>query len=298
MLMSIYFKKTSKFIQANTFFTSTNMKQFLLVGFAFISLSAIAQNHPLFTSSGAKSLGLANNSSQHSDVWSNFNNQAGLGNLETSEAAVFVENRFFQHDINTMGFASALPTKSGVFGVSYKRFGLADLFVQSNTSLNYGRKLSDRFNLGGGFSYLSTFIGNNYGRTGALAVHLGVMAKLSDNLHLSGHLSNMNRAKLAEFHNERYPSFLTVGLKYIISEKVDVLGEVSKDVNHKPSMRGAVDYHLNNVFALRCGAATNPTLFSFGLGYKKQAFSMDIGASLHQVLGLTSNLTLGYTFGK
>jgi hypothetical protein len=274
------------------------MRHLVLVVFFFLSLSGLTQVHPLFLSSGAKSLALANTSSSHADIFSNFNNQAGLAQLKDIEAATFFETRYISSDINTIGVSAALPTKSGVFGFSYKRFGLNDLFVQSSTSLNYGRMLSESFSLGGGFSYLNTFIGNNYGSSGTLAVHLGVMAKLNESLELSAHLSNMNRAKLAEFYNERYPSLLNIGLKYKVSEKVDVITEMSKDISHKPSARGAVEYSLNKSFAFRIGAATNPTLFSFGVGYQKENLTIDVGASLHQVLGITSGITLAYAIKK
>lgn len=260
--------------------------------------SSWGQNHPLFVSTGAKSLALGNTSVTQYDIWSNFNNQAGLSNIKETSFGVFFENRFFNTGLNTMGISGTLPTKSGVFGASFKRFGVSDLFNQSITSLNYGRILSDNFSIGGGISYFNTFIGNNYGKAGAFSAQLGFIAKLSSSLSLGSHISNINRAKLDDFNDERYPTILTVGLNYKVSEKVEAIGEVGKDILQKPSYRGAVNYKVLDYLAIRVGAAVNPSLFSFGVGYLKNNFQIDYGASYHQVLGLTNNISLSYTIGK
>ena len=257
-----------------------------------------AQYHPLFTSSGAKSLGLANAYVNQGDVWSSFNNQAGLSQVEDLSFGVFGENRFIGSGLKTIGFATAVPTKSGTFGLGFKRFGFEDLFYQSNASLNYGRTLSDNVTAGVGVSYLSTFIGNNYGRTSAIAAHLGLTTKLNEQLQLGAHVSNINRAKLDDFNDERFPTIFTLGLQYTVSEKVQTFLEIDKDISHKQSIRGALDYNIDERFALRLGAATNPTLFSFGVGYGQNGFRIDFGSAYHQVLGFTSNATLLYQLKK
>ena len=264
----------------------------------FVFVYGQSQNHPLFVSSGAKSLGLANTYVNQGDLWSNYNNQAGLSQVEDLTFGVFGDNRFFGSGLSTIGFASALPTKSGVFGVSYKRFGYKDLYNQSNVSLNYGRVLTENINVGVGLSYLNTFIGNNYGSSSALSANLGLTSKLNENLQLGAHISNINRAKLDDFDDERYPTILTLGVQYNISEKVQTFIEVDKDIDHKQSIRGALNYDIDKTFSLRVGAATNPTLFSFGIGYGKNAFRLDIGSSYHQILGLSSNVTLLYSIKK
>lgn len=272
----------------------TYITSFLLL----LSGLAFTQNHPLFVSSGAKSLGLANAYVNQGDLWSNFNNEAGLSQIEDLSFGVFGENRFIGNNLSTVGFASALPTKSGVFGIGYKRFGYKNLYNQSNVSLNYGRILTENITVGVGLSYLNTFIGNNYGSDGALSANLGLTSKLNDKLQLGAHVSNINRAKLADFNAERYPTIFTLGVKYLISEKVETLLEMDKDIAFKQSFRGAVNYKIDENFALRIGAATNPTLFSFGIGYGKKAFQIDFGSSYHQVLGLSSNITLAYHIKK
>lgn len=263
-----------------------------------LSIYGHAQNHPLFVSSGAKSLGLANTYVNQGDVWSNFNNQAGLSQVEDLTFGVFGENRFISNSLNTIGFAGALPTKSGVFGLGFKRFGYKDLFHQSNISLNYGRILTDNITIGAGLSYLSTFIGNNYGKSGNISANLGITSKLNDKLKLGAHVSNLNRAKLDDYNDERYPTIFTLGLQYNISDKVESFIELDKDIAFKQSVRGSINYKIDENFVLRIGAATNPTLFSFGLGYGKKAFKIDFGSSYHQVLGFTSNVTLLYSISK
>lgn len=263
-----------------------------------IAFANWAQSHPLFVSTGAKSLALANTSVTQQDVWANFNNQAGLSGLKSSEVGVFFENRFFNSGLNTVGFVSGIYTKSGVFGLAYKRFGYSDLFNQSIASINYGRKLSDVFSIGGGVSYLNTYIGNNYGQSGSFSASLGMQAALNEHLKFGAQISNINRAKLVDYNDERYPTILTMGLNYSVSEKVEAIFEIGKDITQKPSYRGAVNYKALEHLAIRIGAATNPTLFSFGIGYVKNNFMIDYGTSFHQVLGLTNNISLNYSLGK
>ena len=65
------------------------MKIFTSFLVLILSVAGFAQNHPLFVSSGAKSLGLANTYVNQGDLWSNFNNQAGLSQVEDLTFGVF-----------------------------------------------------------------------------------------------------------------------------------------------------------------------------------------------------------------
>lgn len=57
-----------------------------------------------------------------SDLWSAFNNQAGLAWLETSHAGVYYENRFLMKELGYKELV-AYPLKSGTIGLSFNHFG-------------------------------------------------------------------------------------------------------------------------------------------------------------------------------
>ena len=52
--------------------------------------------------------------------------------------------------------------------------------------------------------------------------------------------------------------------------------------------------HITDIFYLRGGISTNPTLSSFGFGLQMKNFKMDISSSFHQTLGITPGISLIY----
>lgn len=246
---------------------------------------------------GGRSAGLAHTSVSLSDVWSTHHNQAGLGWLTQAEAGAFFQNRFLIKEMNYMGFAYAQPIKTGTFGFSFTNFGYSQ-YGESKVGLSYGLKLSDKITGGIQLNYHNTRIANNYGSASVLSGEMGAQAKLTSHLTLGLHLFNPTRAKLNNYNDERIPTIMRFGLNYTFSEKVFVAFEVEKDIDHRAVLRGGIEYKTNDMFYLRAGVGSNPSIFSFGAGIYTKQFKFDIAAGHHQILGFTPEISFSYLFNK
>ncbi len=245
---------------------------------------------------GGRSAGMGHTSVSLSDVWSTHHNQAGLGWLENATAGAFFQNKFLMKDLNYMGFAYAHPTSKGTFGVSFTNFG-STLYGESKFGLAYAMKFSEKITGGVQMNYHNTRVGNNYGNHSALTAELGMQAYLNDDFMLAVHLFNPTRTKLNEFNDERIPTIFRFGLSYAFSDKVLTTVEAEKDLLNNPFFRAGIEYKTSEMFFLRAGIGTNPTLASFGFGFNKDNMQIDIAAGYHQVLGFMPEVSFNYVFG-
>ena len=248
--------------------------------------------------SGSRAAGMGNAAVTLDDVWAVSHNQAGLAMLLQPSAGIYFENRFMVKELSVKSFALALPVKnSGVFAVSGTQFGYSK-YNEKKAGLAYARKLGRKISIGIQLDYLSTFIADDYGSRGTMAVEGGILAEPLSNLRLGVHIFNPTRAKLAEYGDERVPVLFRVGAGYSFSNKVIFCAEVEKDIDYNASFRGGIEYHPVEQLYLRGGISTNPVQSSFGFGLKLKNFRMDVSASYHQVLGFSPQLGLSYDFQK
>lgn len=275
------------------------MKKYLLILLLFSSYLKSFSSHEI-TPQGARSSGMSGASVTLYDVWSVFNNQAGLARLNTITAGLYYENRFFVKSLSAGSFAFALPTNNGTFGLSVYSFGTLG-YRESKYGLAYGRSLGEKLNVGIQLNYLSTVLPDNYGKFSGVNAELGLQAKLTDDLIIGAHIYNLNRMKLPTLDEkiiEYVPTVFKLGLQYSISSKAIILSEVSKDIENKIIFRLGTEYSPNDILYLRMGIATNPSSYSFGFGYRMKSISLDISAAYHQVLGFTPQIGFNWNLNS
>lgn len=242
---------------------------------------------------GASSTGMGGYSATLSDVWSANNNQAGLGFMTDITGGIFYENRFLLKETSYRAGAFVLPVKTGAFGLSVASFGYS-AYSETKAGLSYGQRFGDKFSMGVQINYLNTSLNQDYGTRNSLTAAVGIISRLSDELSIGVHVYNPTRSKLAEYDNEKIPTVMKLGLDYRFSEKVMVAIETEKDMNYDALVRAGIEYHITDIFYLRGGISTNPTLSSFGFGLQMKNFKMDISSSFHQTLGITPGISLIY----
>lgn len=242
---------------------------------------------------GASSTGMGGYTATLSDVWSANNNQAGLGFMTDIAGGIFYENRFLLKETSYRSGAFVLPVKTGAFGLSVASFGYS-AYSETKAGLSYGQRFGDRFSVGVQLNYLNTKLSQDYGSRNSLTAAVGIISRLSDELSIGVHVYNPTRSKLSEYDNERIPTIMKLGLDYRFSEKVMVGIETEKDMNYDAVVKAGIDYHITEIFYLRGGISTNPTMYSFGFGLQMKNFKMDISSSFHQTLGVTPGISIIY----
>jgi long-subunit fatty acid transport protein len=271
-------------------------KLFFLI-LIIIQIFAFADNKDLLPV-GSKQVAMGGCSVSNTGIWSVSNNQAGLGFLSETIAAMHYENRFGVKGVGYKSLAFATATSSGTFGLKLNYFGY-DLYNDMEFGLVYGKSLGEKFSVGIGLNYLQTYIAHDYGKTGVLLAEIGIMSKPIDNLTIGATLYNVTRAKYSKTINEeKIPSIFKLGAEYNFSGDALLTAEIDKNIDYPMVFRAGVEFKVVKSLFLRTGISTNSTLLSFGLGYKTKKVSVDIAFSYHQYLGYSPFISLVYNFSK
>ncbi len=244
---------------------------------------------------GARSAALGGAGVAFEDVNSVFSNQAGMAEVENLSFSLLAEQRFLLNAIRTVAAGGVLPLKSGSLGLSLNYYG-TDAYNEQRVGLAYARKLMENFSIGAGLDFLNTNI-TEYGSKGVVTFELGLMARFTKQLNMGVHVFNPLNVELVE--GEKLPSILKLGLKYSPSEKVDIFGEVSKDVDFAIRTHWGVEYEVIEDLNLRAGVATQPVEVTFGAGYKlNNGLMIDVGSRYHEVLGISPSVGIVFVGRK
>jgi len=268
-------------------------KIFLLIlvfHFSFFISRAGNENVP----AAARSAGASGASVCYSDLWSAFNNQAGLASLKKITAGIYFENRFNMSELGVRGFALAIPSgESGTFALSGTFFGYS-LYSEKKIGAAFSKQLGGKLRAGIQLNYLSTFIAEGYGTRSALTGEAGILAEPLNNFFIGFHIYNPTQTKIADYADERVPVIMRIGAMYRFSEKVSLSIENEKQVDADGIFKTGIEYHIAEPLYLRGGISTNPSLNSFGFGLKFGQFMFDAAASFHETLGFTPHVSLQY----
>lgn len=266
---------------------------FTMVVFPF-SLSTLASGdiYPI----GSRSAGMGRSSVAIADFWGAMNNQAGIALFDKPAVGVYYENRFLLNELASKSIAGILPTKHGVFAVSYNHFGYS-LYNNQKVGLAYARAFGGNLRIGLQLDYLQTTLGNNYGSKGNVTFELGVQTDISDKVTIGAWVFNPVMVKLAEYDDEKLPAVYRVGFAWHISDMFMATVEAEKSTAIGPVMfRGGIEYELNGKFFFRTGFSTRKEIFSFGAGLNLKHFVLNISAIMHESLGFSPQTSLIFQF--
>lgn len=264
---------------------------------AFISHPVLAanDNYPF----GARQAAMGNAGVSLYDFWAISHNQAGLARLTDPAGGFYFENRYLVKEMGLGVAAFALPTTSGVFGLSLSYFGYSQ-YHESKIGLAYAKSFGEKLSAGAQFNYMYTFVGGDYDNaTGNVTIEAGVIYELLPNLNIGAHIFNPTRAKLAsvdDLYDEYIPTIFRFGMAYHFSDKVLLSLETEKDIDRKPVFKAGIEYQLAGQFYIRGGVGTNPTQNAFGFGFQTGSLTIDLSTSFHYVLGYSPQASIKFDF--
>jgi len=266
------------------------MKVILASIFLLFSTIGFGQNgSPL--PAGARGMAMGNTGVSNNDIHSIFSNVAGIAWLEGTQVAVFGEQRFAGTGISNIAVGAAHSIGSGTFGLSLQNFGIND-YNEQKIGLSYAKKLFEKLSMGVQFDIINTRI-TNYGSAAVFTFEIGFLAPINKELSVGTRIFSPMRVAITD--EEDVPGLLGIGFSYHPSKKVFFNGEVEKGIDTDLSIRAGIEYQIHPVVSLRLGGAANPTLATFGLGFKfSDQFNMDIATTYHQVLGLSPGIGIRY----
>lgn len=257
---------------------------------------------------GGRSSALGSSSVALNDFWSVHLNPAGLADYNHLSFGAGFENRFLLSELNHRAIALILPVKPGVFAINYNRFGY-DAYNETRAGLAFGKKFGDRIAAGVQFDYLRKEVGENYGNRSLFTFDVGLRSKITDKVILGVHAFNPVSVKLEKAFGERIPAIYRFGISWHFSDEIMVTAETEKSGHYKLLVRGGIEYKPAEKAAVRIGYSTIPSvtgadgfaiasLYSFGFGLNLNKLTIDLAASVHQVLGWSPTVSLVYNFKK
>ena len=204
------------------------MKQSITIIIIYLlTFSAYSQYNP-----GAKQISLSNSDvALSNDVFSIFNNPAGLSQMNWREVGIYYSPAPFGLTELSNGFiAYHEPTDIGSFSLSGMTYGF-DLFRETRIALGYSYNYINKFFFGTTINYQTVSI-KNYGNNGVLYLNLGGLAYIANDLRLGFYLHNINRASYSNTENQ-IPVVINAGISYDVIDELSLNLAVDKDIKRQ-----------------------------------------------------------------
>ena len=238
--------------------------------------------------------GLGAYSLSHADVFSFTSNQASLAQLKNAGLAVYGERKFLLNELSQYTAVLGLPTRSGNFGLKGGYYGFSE-YNETQLGFAYGRKLSDKIDLGTQFNYNGIRVAG-YGNTSAISFELGTILHLTDKLHAGLHINNPVGGKFGKDQQEKLSSVYTFGIGYEASDKFFVSTEIIKEEDQPVNVNTGIQYKFLPQLLTRIGMSTATSTGWMGFGFSWKLFRLDVTAAYHPQLGVTPGLLLLFNF--
>ncbi len=243
---------------------------------------------------GARSGALGNASVALTDIWSSFNNQAGLAHLTSPELAFSYENKFLMKELANKSVSFAFPYKNNVLNVNFSQFGFSS-FNDNKFSLGYSRKFGTQFSLGLQLNYGIVKFDEPYNSISFITFEAGAIYKINKNLSLGVHVYNPNNSHLIE-KNERVPAVLRIGASYLVHNNLLFTTEIEKNIYNKAEFKSGIEYKCGNKTFLRAGVSTGNSPVHFGVGFTFRKIVLELSSEYHQLLGFSPQTSISLKF--
>jgi hypothetical protein len=229
------------------------------------------------------------------DVFSIFNNPAGLAQMNWREIGIYYSFAPFGVKELANGFASYHePTSLGSFGAGFMTYGF-ELYRENKFAISYANNFSNRLFFGITAIYQSLSI-QNYGNDYAINFIFGGMYYLQNNLRLGFSIENPTRSTYGDEDNQ-IPIVFNSGLSYDLIDELSINFAVQKEIDYNASVRMGIEYLIIKYLNLRIGINNEPSTFSAGIGINYSFIQLDYATFTHQDLGLTHQAGLIIQFG-
>jgi hypothetical protein len=257
-----------------------------------ITISAYSQYNP-----GAKQISLSNSDvALSNDVFSLFNNPAGLSQMNWREVGIYYSPAPFGLSELANGYAAYHePTSIGSFALGGMSYGF-ELYRESKFILGFSYNFQNKFFAGVAVNYQTVSI-KNYGNDGALFFNLGGLAYITNNFRLGFAVQNINRATFGN-EDDQIPMIFNTGLSYDVFDDLTVNFALEKDIKYKAAFQFGINYDIIEYISIRMGFANEPSKYSAGIGINYSMFSLDYAMFTHNDLGLTHQAGVIISFGR
>jgi len=244
---------------------------------------------------GARSGGLGGVSITLKDIWSAYNNQAGLCELNHIKAGFDFKSIYLIKELGMHTFVLGIPVGNGAMGISFNRIALPG-YSDNITGFSYSRKFGNKFYAGIQLDYIFINTSAKEYQHHVFSFEFGSIYDINNDLSIAFHAFNPIPFKLNKGDYYIIGSTFKLGLIYHIAGNVLILAETEKSQNIALRFRGGIEYSFSGKFVLRAGFASNPAVLSFGTGLHFGRFTIDMASAYDLMLGFTPQISITYSF--
>ena len=262
----------------------------------FVPILIITQSFAQFNP-GARQISLSNSDvALSNDVFSLFNNPAGLSQINWREIGIYYSPAPFGLSELANGYVTYVePFNFGSIAVGGMTYGF-DLYRETKLIVGYSYNYDNKFFAGVAINY-HTFSIKNYGNTGKPYLNFGGLAYVTNQFRWGFSISNINRASVGK-EDDQIPMIFSTGFSFDVINTLTLNIAVEKDIRYKPSLQTGIEYNIIKYLSLRIGFQNKPARYSAGVGINYSVVSLDYSFFTHQDLGLTHQAGITISFGK
>ena len=145
-------------------------------------------------------------------------------------------------------------------------------------------------------NYQGINLPDSYGSSHKMTGEFGILYLINEHWKIGAAVFNFANARLSEYYDDRLTSALKLGVNFAPSKKVQILVDLSKDLDYPMiSVHAGAEYAILTNLFLRLGVSTKPETFSLGFGYQLKSFRFDLSTQYHPTLGLKPQFGLVYS---
>jgi hypothetical protein len=235
---------------------------------------------------GARQIALSNSDvAQGDDVFSLFNNPAGLAQLGWREIGLYYSPAPFGLKELANGYLSYIePTDFGSLSIGAMTYGF-ELYKENCISLGYSKRFEEKYFAGITIDFHTLSI-QNYGSDNTFTINLGGLAYLTENIKWGFSFHNITRATFGKEKNQ-IPIIFNTGFSFNPVENAALNAAVEKDIEYPLSIRFGLEFFPIKYLYLRTGFSNEPERYSAGIGINYSIIELDYAVFTHQDLGLT-----------
>ncbi len=245
---------------------------------------------------GAKQAALAySDAAQANDVFSLFNNPAGLAQMNWREIGIYYSPAPFGFSELANGFiAYNEPFSFGSIAAGAMTYGF-ELYRENRVTAGFSYNYENRFFAGVSLNYHSVSI-KNYGNDGCFYIDLGGLLYLTDHLRWGFSVHNVNHATYGGYEDQ-VPFIFNSGASYDITDEFTLNAAVEKDIRYNASLMIGIDYDIIKYFSIRTGFSNEPSRYTAGIGIHYRFINLDYAVFTHTDLGITHQAGIIVCFG-
>ncbi len=223
-------------------------------------------------------------------------NIAALAHLDGSVVATGFRQSFMAKGMGYFSLGAATPVGFGSGAVTLVHFGNSD-YNEQCASLSYGISLGESISMGVSFHYLHSGTSDPYYEPlNRVTFSLALQYAPTEAFLVGFRAFNPVAVVSDDERSLRVPALFNLGFSYKIMEDLLAVAEVEKNLYQLATLRFGLEYIFVEDYAFRVGINTQPVIYTFGFGLRKDHFGVDIAAEFHNVLGFTPQMSLNYKF--